>query len=60
MHDTVRATAHHAIVERRMTARPDHEQIGLEITGEVDNVADRMTGDDVGLERNLALLRHCA
>ena len=51
MHDAVRAAADHAIIERRMTARPDHEQIGLEIAREVDDVAHRMTGNDMRLER---------
>src|SRR5262249_13502950 len=60
VHDAVRAAAHHAVVERRVTARPHHEQVGLPIAGEVDNVAHRMTGDDMGLERDLKRLRHLA
>lgn len=60
MHDAVCSTAHHAVIERRMTAGADHEQIGFEITRKIDDVPHRMAGDHVSFQLNLIFFRHCA
>ena len=59
MHDAVGAAANHAVIERGVTAGADHEQIGLEIAREIDDVAHGMPGDDVGLELDLSTPRPC-
>jgi hypothetical protein len=60
MNDSIGAAANNAIIKSRMTAGPDHQQVSLEITRDVDNVPHGMTGDDVSPKFDLRLFGHCA
>jgi hypothetical protein len=46
--DAVRPAADHAFVNRRMARRADDEQIGLDLGRQSDDVANRVSGQDMG------------
>jgi hypothetical protein len=44
MHDAVGAAADHTLIERRMAAGANHQQIDFEVARKVDDVAHRVAG----------------
>jgi hypothetical protein len=58
--DSLGAASNHTIIEVRVPAGADDDQIGLKIARKLDNAANRVSGDNVGLEFHLVLLGHVA
>jgi hypothetical protein len=45
LHDTIRPTSDHSLVQCRVACRPDDEQIDLELGCELNDIAHRMAGE---------------
>src|SRR5580704_4489367 len=51
-------TSDHSLVQCRVACRPDDEQIDLELGCELNDIAHRMAGEQVGVQLYLAVLGH--
>src|SRR5712691_2325261 len=58
LHDAIGTAPDHPLVERGMAGRPNDEQVYLELGRELDDVADGMAGQQVGMQLDLLHLRH--
>jgi len=50
----------HAVVQLRMPAGANNEQIGLHVTGKIDDIADRVPGEHMGFKSHLSFVSHLA
>lgn len=58
LNHAVGAAADHPLIKRGMAGGADDEEVGPDVGRELDDVADRMPGQEMGVKLDVRLLRH--
>jgi hypothetical protein len=58
LNHAIGAAADHPLVKRGMAGGADDEEVGADVGRELDDVADRVPGQEVGVKLDVRLLGH--